>query len=93
MARVRSGASGAFGKTSWMVKGCLEGEVRLLLGAVPGVQVLPRPAHAGTTAVWLSALAAPAPRLVLARHGGLIMPHARLSRPLTGLRCPMFLVH
>ena len=71
----------------------LEGELRVLLPGVPGVTVLPRPSHTGSSDVWLAALAASRPRLVIARHGGQIIPAGHLSRPLAGLRCPVFMVH
>ena len=71
----------------------LEGEIRLTLGDIPGVKVSPRPPQTGSQAVWLAALAASSPRIVLARHGGLIVPASRARLPLASLGCPVFLVH
>ena len=71
----------------------LEGEIRLMLGDNPGVKVGTRPHHFGSSAVWLATLAAHRPRIILARHGGMIMPAGAIREPLAGLGCPVFLVH
>lgn len=71
----------------------LEGEVRLLLGDTPRIRILPRPLQTGSDQVWVATLAAIAPRMVIARHGGQLMPTDQTVRPLAGLRCPVFMVH
>lgn len=71
----------------------LEGEIRLTLGEASGVTVLPRPAHAGSNLVLRSAIAETKPRIIIARHGGVLLPLDAAARPLADLGCPVFLVH
>jgi hypothetical protein len=71
----------------------LEAEMRLMLGEAPGVRVLPRPCHTGHGPALRTALAGHAPRLVIARYGGLTVPAGDPARPLAELAVPVFLVH
>ena len=63
------------------------------LGERPGVTVLPRPCEALAPAQSRAAMAGLKPRLVLARHGGLILPAGMAAGALAEVRCPMFIVH
>lgn len=71
----------------------LEGELRLTLADAAGVTIAPRAIHAGSALVLRAIVAGYAPRLVIARHGGFLLPDVDLSRPLSDLGCPAFLVH
>jgi hypothetical protein len=71
----------------------LESEIRLTLGDAADIEILPRPAQIGSDPVWLATIAGHLPRIVLARHGGQLMPAGRMSGPLANLVCPVFLVH
>ncbi|MEQ1697398.1 MAG: hypothetical protein ABL901_16320 [Hyphomicrobiaceae bacterium] len=71
----------------------LEGEVRLTLGDASNLTILPRPAHAGSNLVLRSAIAQTKPRIIIARHGGVLLPLDGAARPLADLGCPVFLVH
>lgn len=71
----------------------LEGEIRLTLGEATNITILPRPAHAGSSLVLRSAIAQTRPRIIIARHGGILLPIDNAARPLADLGCPVFLVH
>lgn len=71
----------------------LEGEIRLTLGEATNLTILPRPAHAGSSLVLRSAIAQTKPRIIIARHGGILLPIDGAARPLADLGCPVFLVH
>jgi len=71
----------------------LEGEIRLTLGEGSSVAVLPRPVYAGSNLVLHAAISACRPRMVIARHGGFLLPAGETANPLAGLGCPVFMVH
>jgi hypothetical protein len=71
----------------------LESEIRLTLGNASGVRVLPRPSHVDYPGVLQVALREHRPRLVIARHGGTLMPVGGAAKSLNELGCPVFLVH
>ena len=71
----------------------LEGEIRLMLGAAPAVKLLARPAAVGSSPVLRAALSQCAPRMVIARFGGVLLPQHAAAGPLSDLGCPVFLVH
>jgi hypothetical protein len=71
----------------------LEGEIRLTLGEATNLTILPRPAHAGSNLVLRAAIAQTKPRIIIARHGGILLPVDNTARPLADLGCPVFLVH
>lgn len=71
----------------------LESEIRLTLGNAPGIRILPRPLHVEYPGVLLSALIDQQPRIVIARHGGHLIPADDAAKPLRQLGCPIFLVH
>ena len=71
----------------------LESEIRLTLGEAHGVSVLARASHVGFADVLRADIAARKPRLVIARHGGILLPVDDQARPLAELGCPVFQVH
>lgn len=71
----------------------LEGEIRLMLGEASPVKILPRPAVTGSSLVLRAALSDCAPRMVMARYGGVLVPMHAAIGPLSDLGCPAFLVH
>ncbi len=71
----------------------LESEIRLTLGDIASIVVLPRPLHVHAPGVQNAAIAHYNPRLVIARHGGHLFPYEAASTPLTELGCPVFLIH
>lgn len=70
----------------------LEGEVALTLAPGAGTTVLPRPAFYGPAAV-LSEIERHRPRLVLARHGGQVIPAEGTHAALAALSAPAFILH
>lgn len=71
----------------------LESEIRLTLGETSRVTILPRPAFAGSPLVLRAAVADQRPRMIVARHGGLLLPVDNTAHVLADLGCPVFLVH
>jgi hypothetical protein len=71
----------------------LEGEIRLTLGESAGVRILQRSTDPGSAHQWRASIAGLSPRMVIARHGGLILPAEATAQPLADLRCPVFMVH
>lgn len=71
----------------------LESEIALTLGEGSGVTILPRAVPSGRAEPIQAVVAKFAPRLVLARHGGLVVPAEKTARALAPLPCPVFIVH
>ena len=71
----------------------LEGEIRLSLAEASGIKLLDRPQYAGSDVALRAAIAAHKPRMVIARHGGVLLPVDNAAKPLAGLGCPVFMVH
>lgn len=70
----------------------LESEIRLTLSDSSRIMILPRPAYAGSPLVLRAAVADHKPRMIIARHGGLLLPQDKAAQPLAELGCPVFLV-
>ena len=71
----------------------LESEIRLTLREYRGVKLLARSEPAGQQPALLEAVAKLSPRIVLARHGGQLVPTVGTDRALAALACPVFIVH
>ena len=71
----------------------LEAEIRLTLGERSGVTILPRQSDALAPPQLRAAMSGLKPRLVLARHGGLILPAGMAAGALAEVKCPIFIVH
>ena len=70
----------------------LEGEVALTLAPAAGTKVLSRPPFYGPAAI-LSEIERHRPRLVLARHGGQVIPPEGTECALAALSAPAFILH
>lgn len=77
----------------WLVGEIALGLRDMSLGDDPEITLLPRPDHVGSSLVLRSQIAQTAPRIVIARHGGMVVPVADTSSALAALTCPVFLVH
>lgn len=71
----------------------LESEIRLTLREYRGVKLLARSEPAGLPPALHGAVARVKPRIVLARHGGQIVPAEGTKQALATLDCPVFIVH
>ncbi len=71
----------------------LEGEIRLMLGEGSQIKMLPRPHFSGSGLLQRAALYDCAPRMVIARYGGVLLPAQNAVGPVAELGCPAFLVH
>lgn len=70
----------------------LEGEIALTLPPRPGTSVAPRAPFFGPAAI-LSEIERHRPRLVLARHGGQVIPAEGTDAALAALSAPAFILH
>jgi hypothetical protein len=71
----------------------LEGEIRLMLGEGSQIKMLPRPHLSGSGLLLRAALFDCAPRMVIARYGGVLLPAQNTADAVSELGCPAFLVH
>ena len=71
----------------------LESEIALTLAEDPQVKLLSRAEPAGFALPIQAAIAKHKPRIVLARHGGLLIPAEKTAQALAPLPCPVFIVH
>ena len=71
----------------------LESEVRLLLSEHFSVELIGTSINPGIVSEAANDIERHKPRLVIARHGGLILPRNEASAALAQIDCPVFLVH